>query len=102
MYIYTSISCVEQFSSAADAKPIKIWEKNRKKKMSEVEKLLSMNRKAADRYLKREVLGEGTYGVVYKAIDTKVTFFFFFFFLYIHLWVFHLEYLVVWVLGFMF
>lgn len=46
--------------------------------MSEVEKLLSMNRKAADRYLKREVLGEGTYGVVYKAIDTKVTFFFFF------------------------
>lgn len=42
--------------------------------MSEVEKLLAMNRKAADRYLKREVLGEGTYGVVYKAIDTKVTF----------------------------
>ncbi|OAY72848.1 Cyclin-dependent kinase D-1, partial [Ananas comosus] len=25
----------------------------------------------ADRYLKREVLGEGTYGVVFKAIDTK-------------------------------
>lgn len=39
--------------------------------MSEVEKLLAMNRKVADRYLKREVLGEGTYGVVYKAIDTK-------------------------------
>ena len=35
--------------------------------MSEVD-----TKKVADRYLKREVLGEGTYGVVYKAIDTKV------------------------------
>lgn len=26
----------------------------------------------ADRYQKGEVLGEGTYGVVFKAIDTKV------------------------------
>lgn len=34
-------------------------------------------KKVADRYLKREVLGEGTYGVVYKAIDTQVDFFFF-------------------------
>jgi len=32
-------------------------------------------KKVADRYLKREVLGEGTYGVVYKAIDTQVDFF---------------------------
>ncbi|CAN4127342.1 unnamed protein product [Withania somnifera] len=39
--------------------------------MSEVENLLMMKKKVADRYLKREVLGEGTYGVVYKAIDTK-------------------------------
>ncbi|XP_020551288.1 cyclin-dependent kinase D-1 isoform X2 [Sesamum indicum] len=37
--------------------------------MTEVDQLLS--KKVADRYLKREVLGEGTYGVVYKAIDTK-------------------------------
>uniref|UniRef100_A0A5B7BET3 Putative cyclin-dependent kinase D-3 n=1 Tax=Davidia involucrata TaxID=16924 RepID=A0A5B7BET3_DAVIN len=37
--------------------------------MSEVDHLLT--KKFADRYLKREVLGEGTYGVVYKAIDTK-------------------------------
>ncbi|XP_010279422.1 PREDICTED: cyclin-dependent kinase D-1-like isoform X2 [Nelumbo nucifera] len=37
--------------------------------MAEVDQLLS--KKVADRYLKREILGEGTYGVVYKAIDTK-------------------------------
>ncbi|KAF3437230.1 hypothetical protein FNV43_RR19983 [Rhamnella rubrinervis] len=35
--------------------------------MAEIDPL----KKQADRYLKREVLGEGTYGVVYKAIDTK-------------------------------
>jgi len=29
-------------------------------------------KKVADRYLKREVLGQGTYGVVFKATDTKV------------------------------
>lgn len=29
-------------------------------------------KRVADRYLKREVLGEGTYGVVFKAVDTKV------------------------------
>lgn len=34
---------------------------------------LDLSKKVADRYLKREVLGEGTYGVVYKAIDTQVT-----------------------------
>ena len=33
---------------------------------------LDPSKKVADRYLKREVLGEGTYGVVYKAIDTQV------------------------------
>lgn len=33
---------------------------------------VDLSKKVADRYLKREVLGEGTYGVVYKAIDTKV------------------------------
>lgn len=32
---------------------------------------MDLSKKVADRYLKREVLGEGTYGVVYKAIDTK-------------------------------
>ncbi|KAK4775496.1 hypothetical protein SAY87_023457 [Trapa incisa] len=32
---------------------------------------LDLSKKVADRYLKREKLGEGTYGVVYKAIDTK-------------------------------
>ncbi|KAK9105818.1 hypothetical protein Scep_022662 [Stephania cephalantha] len=37
--------------------------------MPEFDQFLS--KKVADRYLKREVLGEGTYGVVYKAIDTK-------------------------------
>lgn len=30
------------------------------------------SKKFADRYLKREILGEGTYGVVFKAIDTQV------------------------------
>lgn len=29
-------------------------------------------KKVADRYLKRELLGQGTYGVVFKATDTKV------------------------------
>lgn len=38
--------------------------------MADMDQLLT--KKVADRYLKREVLGEGTYGVVYKAIDTKV------------------------------
>ncbi|KAI3463746.1 hypothetical protein Pfo_020409 [Paulownia fortunei] len=37
--------------------------------MAGVDQLLS--KKVDDRYLKREVLGEGTYGVVYKAIDAK-------------------------------
>lgn len=32
---------------------------------------IGLSKKVADRYLKREVLGEGTYGVVYKAIDTR-------------------------------
>ncbi|KAI9101545.1 hypothetical protein K1719_023789 [Acacia pycnantha] len=32
---------------------------------------IDTSKKVADRYLRREVLGEGTYGVVYKAIDTK-------------------------------
>lgn len=34
---------------------------------------VDLSKKVADRYLKREVLGEGTYGVVYKAIDTQVS-----------------------------
>ncbi|KAJ0699421.1 putative protein-serine/threonine kinase [Helianthus annuus] len=38
--------------------------------MADLDQLLT--KKVADRYLKREVLGEGTYGVVYKAIDTKL------------------------------
>lgn len=33
-------------------------------------------KKVADRYLKQEVLGQGTYGVVFKATDTKVIDFF--------------------------
>uniref|UniRef100_A0A803MIJ5 Protein kinase domain-containing protein n=1 Tax=Chenopodium quinoa TaxID=63459 RepID=A0A803MIJ5_CHEQI len=37
--------------------------------MSDLDSLIT--KKVADRYLKREVLGEGTYGVVYKAIDTQ-------------------------------
>ncbi|KAI4341518.1 hypothetical protein MLD38_026231 [Melastoma candidum] len=32
---------------------------------------LDQSKKVAGRYLKKEVLGEGTYGVVYRAIDTK-------------------------------
>ncbi|XP_047338653.1 cyclin-dependent kinase D-1-like [Impatiens glandulifera] len=36
-----------------------------------VESDYKLSKKVADRYLKREILGEGTYGVVYKAIDTK-------------------------------
>ncbi|RVW33996.1 hypothetical protein CK203_044015 [Vitis vinifera] len=32
--------------------------------------MLDEKKKVADRYLKRQVLGEGTYGVVYKAFDT--------------------------------
>ncbi|MQM09444.1 hypothetical protein Taro_042309 [Colocasia esculenta] len=32
---------------------------------------LGNSKRVADRYLKREALGEGTYGVVFKAIDTK-------------------------------
>lgn len=31
------------------------------------------SRRIADRYLKRELLGEGTYGIVFKAIDTKTS-----------------------------
>lgn len=30
------------------------------------------SKKIVDRYLKGEILGEGTYGVVFKAIDTEV------------------------------
>ncbi|KAK3012739.1 hypothetical protein RJ639_008284 [Escallonia herrerae] len=41
------------------------------KEMSEEVDNHLLQKKVADRYLKREVLGEGTYGVVYKAIDTK-------------------------------
>ncbi|XP_071716300.1 cyclin-dependent kinase D-3-like [Rutidosis leptorrhynchoides] len=37
--------------------------------MTDLDQLLT--KKVAERYLKREVLGEGTYGVVFKAIDTK-------------------------------
>lgn len=36
-----------------------------------VEEDSSQSKLVADRYLKRELLGEGTYGVVFKAIDTK-------------------------------
>lgn len=38
--------------------------------MADVDQLLT--KKVGDRYLKRGLLGEGTYGVVNKAIDTKV------------------------------
>lgn len=44
------------------------YQKYKNPTMAEVD----LSKKVADRYLKREVLGEGTYGVVYKAIDTKV------------------------------
>lgn len=43
---------------------------------SVVEEDSSQSKLVADRYLKRELLGEGTYGVVFKAIDTKVFFLF--------------------------
>lgn len=50
---------------------------------------LDPSKKVADRYLKREVLGEGTYGVVFKAIDTQVrlcpALYFFFPFTILHL-----------------
>ncbi|KAG2257085.1 hypothetical protein Bca52824_076379 [Brassica carinata] len=32
---------------------------------------MEQRKKVADRYLKQEVLGQGTYGVVFKATDTK-------------------------------
>ncbi|XP_020592120.1 cyclin-dependent kinase D-1-like [Phalaenopsis equestris] len=38
---------------------------------SAVEEDSSQSKLVADRYLKRELLGEGTYGVVFKAIDTQ-------------------------------
>ncbi|KAG0473865.1 hypothetical protein HPP92_015722 [Vanilla planifolia] len=38
---------------------------------SAVEEDASQSKLVADRYLKREQLGEGTYGMVFKAIDTK-------------------------------
>lgn len=30
-------------------------------------------KKVADKYLKREILGEGTYGIVYKAINKEAS-----------------------------
>lgn len=38
---------------------------------SAVDEDSSQSKLVADRYLKRELLGEGTYGVVFKAIDTE-------------------------------
>lgn len=35
---------------------------------------VNASKKLANMYLNREVLGEGTYGVVFKAIDTQVSF----------------------------
>ena len=63
MIVYTNTELIS---------PVHRPKENKKREiaMTEVDHLLA--KKVADRYLKREVLGEGTYGVVFKAIDTKV------------------------------